>query len=305
MEFTYKDHLKYIVGDRPFDYRETSIDKYTVSVGTVDAERYVAGSFVTELYRTAQLVKNDLGNDLVLFLSGGTDSEIVLRNFVHIGFKPRCVSIRFENDYNAGEIAEAKAITNELGVKLDIIDFNVHEFYYSGEAAEFGKEIQCTQLTYLMVYKNILDLGAAAVMGGEALLTRHVDVNNSFWYYTFRENEDASAMRFSKKFKIPLVNEWFSYTPELLLHYLETPRIQNLVSDRFNYKLNSASSKNRILFELYPYTRPKNKLHGFERLLAFNLTAFKDIASYQIKRLESSIDGIPYDTAIKQLKGQL
>lgn len=305
MNFTHQNHLRYSIGNRHFEYRDTPIEKYSVQLGAVDLDRYAKSSYVDELHRTAYLVRNDLSNDLVLFLSGGTDSEIVLRNFVHIGFKPRCIAIRFENDYNAGEIAEAKAITNELGVKLDIIDFNVHEFYYSGEAAEFGKEIQCTQLTYLMVYKNILDVGAAAVMGGEALLTRHVDVNNSFWYYTFRENEDASAMRFSKKFKIPLVNEWFSYTPELLLYYLETPKIQNLVSDRFNYKLNSASSKNRILFELYPYTRPKDKLHGFESLLAFNLTAFKDIASLQIKRLESSIDGIPYNTAIKQLKGQL
>jgi len=110
-------------------------------------------------------------------------------------------------------------------------------------------------------------------------------------------------MRFTEKFNVPLVNEWFSYTPELLLYWLEHPKIKELVSTRYNYKLNSASSKNAILSTLYK-TRPKTKTHGFESLLAFNYTAYKDIGVDQVKRLESSIDGIPYDLVIKQLKGQ-
>lgn len=304
MNFTYNNHLKYSIGGRALGFRESSIEKYSVQLGSIDPERYEVSSYADELHRTAELVRKDLGNDLVLFLSGGTDSEIVLRNFVHNGFKPRCVALRFENEYNAGEVKEAEAIARELDVKLEIIDFNVHEFYNSGEAKEFGEQIQCTQLTYNMVYKSVLELGAPAVMGGEALLTRQVNVDDSFWYYTFRENEDASAMRFTEKFNVPLVNEWFSYTPELLLYYLEHPRIIDLVTNKYNYKLNSASSKNVILRELYPYFRTKEKTHGFESLLAFNYVSYKSIGAEQIKRLESSIDGIPFDQAIKQLKGQ-
>jgi len=304
MQFTHNNHLSYSIGNKPYGYRENSIEKYSVGLGSVDPDRYARNSYVDELHRTAELVRADLGDELVLFLSGGTDSEIVLRNFVHNGFKPRCVVLKFEKDYNLGEVTEAHAIAKELGVKLDTIDFNVHNFYNSGEAKEFGEQIQCTQLTYIMVYHNILKLGVPAVMGGEALLTRQVNLNNSFWYYTFRENEDASAMRFTNKFDIPLVNEWFSYTPELLLHWLEHPKIKELVRTRLNYKLNSASSKNAILSTLYK-TRPKTKTHGFESLLAFNYTAYKDIGMNQIKRLESSVDGIPYNIAIRQLKGQV
>lgn len=304
MDFTHNNHLRYSIGNKPFGYRETPIEKYSVKLGSIDPDRYAASSYIDELHRTADLVRKDLGNDLVLFLSGGTDSEIVLRNFVHNGFKPRCVALRFENDYNAGEVAEAIAIANELDVKLEVIDFNVHDFYYSGEATEFGEQIQCTQLTYNMVYKSVLQLGAPAVMGGEALLTRQVNIDESFWYYTFRENEDASAMRFTDKFKVPLVNEWFSYTPELLLYYLEHPGIKELVTNKYNYKLNSASSKNVILRDLYPHTRPKDKTHGFESLLAFNYVSYKAIGANQIKRLESSVDGIPLAQALRQLKGQ-
>jgi hypothetical protein len=303
MDFTYKNHLSYSIGDKAYGYRTNSVEKYSVTVGSVDLDRYANSSYVDELHRTAELVRKDLGNDLVLFLSGGTDSEIVLRNFVHNGFKPRCVVLRFENNYNIGEVIEANAIAQELGVEIETIDFDIHDFFYSGQAKEFGETLQCTQLTYIMVYYNILKLGLPAVMGGEALLTRQVNLNDSYWYYTFRENEDASAMRFSNKYNIPLVNEWFSYTPELLLHWLEHPKIKELVSTKHNYKLNSASSKNAILSTLYK-TRPKTKSHGFESLLAFNYTAYKDIGINQIKRLEASVDGIPYELVIQQLKGQ-
>jgi hypothetical protein len=85
---------------------------------------------------------------------------------------------------------------------------------------------------------------------------------------------------------------------------LEQPDIKNLIKDN-NYKLSSVSSKNTILHKLYPSIRPKKKTHGFESLLAFNYEAYKGIAATQIKRMESSIDGIPYHTVVRQLKGQL
>ena len=112
-------------------------------------------------------------------------------------------------------------------------------------------------------------------------------------------------MRFSNHYNIPLVNEWFSYTPELLLYYLENPKIQELVTDRFNYKLSSVSSKNKILRRLCPYIMPKKKTHGFESLIAFNHSAYKGIGKDQIKRLEFSLDGISIDDVLAQLRSKL
>jgi len=303
--FTLNNHLTYTIGDRLFGHRETSFEKYFVKLGQIDPDQYARSNYVDELHRTAKSVLDEFGKDLVVFVSGGTDSEIVLRNFLAIGHRPRCVTIRFRHDYNALDVAEAVALTTELGLDLEFIDFDVKDFYFSGEAAEFGTSIQCTQITYLMVYKSILDLGAPAVMGGETLLTRKVDADSSYWYYTLRENEDASAMRFTNKYSIPLVNEWFAYTPEVLLYYLENPLIQKLVTDKYNYKLTSVSSKNAILATLYPNIRPKQKTHGFENLLAFNYEAYQSISGLQIKRLEASLDGIEINQAIRMLRGFL
>jgi hypothetical protein len=303
MNFTQNNHLSYTIGGRKFGYRETGMEKYNVVLGPVDTAQYKSSNYVKELKRTADTVYREFGKDLVVFLSGGTDSEIVIRNFVDIGVRPKCLVIRFKGGYNAPDVLEAQAIANDLDLDLEIMDFDVIDFHKSGEARDLGVSLQCSQITYLTVYNAILKLGAPAVMGGEVLLTRLVRLDSHEWYYTFRENEDASAMRFSEKYNIPLVNEWFSYTPELLLHYLEDNDIQSLISTRYNYKLTSVSSKNAILRRLYPDIRPKIKTHGFERLLGFNYEVYKELASYQIRKLESSVDGILMDDAIAMLKG--
>lgn len=305
MNFTYDNHLRYSIGNREFGIRSNAIEPFTVKVGAVDPDQYRTSSFKNELLRTADLIYQDLGKDLVVFLSGGTDSEIVLRNFLEIGVKPQCATIKFKDDYNISDVKEAVSLAEEFDINLNLIDFDVKDFLYSGQAGEFGKQIQCTQLTYLMVYNCILNLGAPAIMGGEALLTRHIHSRPSKWYYTIRENEDASAMRFSKLFNFPLVNEYFSYTPELLLYYLESPEIKSLVSNPLNYKLTSVSSKNEILKRLVPDIRIRKKTHGFEKLLAFNFEAYRTLASEQILRLEPSLDGIFYEDVISQLRGNI
>ena len=306
MNFTYQNHLRYTIADRLFGERKNSIEKYTVNVGTIDTDHYKNSSYQEELRRTADLVYSDFGNDFVVFLSGGTDSEIVVRNFISIGIKPKCVTIRFTNGFNASDVREAEIIAEELNLPLEIIDFDITDFYYSGQAEEFGNKLQCTQITYLMVYFNILKLGVPAVMGGELLLRRQISMTDNYWFYTFRENEDASAMRFSNLFNIPVVNEWFSYTPELMLYYLEDHAIQSLVTAKDNFKLGSVSSKNAILRRLYPSVRKKEKTHGFERLLVFNLhEAYQGLEHNQIRRLEPSLDGIPMNTIISTLRGEI
>jgi hypothetical protein len=305
VNFTNNNHLYYEIGGRKFGYRENAEEQYKVFCGQADPDVYRRSSWYNELLKTADTVLNEYGDDLVVFLSGGTDSEIVLRNFLRIGHTPRCATIKFKDDYNAPDVIEAENIAKELGVELEVIDFDVKDFYWSGEAASFAKEIDCTQVTYLMVYYHIKKLGFPAVMGGEQLLKRHVNHDGSFWYHCFRENEDGSAMRFSNKFKIPLVNEWFSYTPEMMLYYLEDPDIYNLVTNRYNYKLTSVSSKNRILRRLYPSIRPKAKTHGFERLLGFNQESYNSLRREVINRKESSLDGIPIEQLLTHLKAKL
>lgn len=302
MNFTHNNHLKYWIDDKLYGSRQEVYDKYRVEVGRIDPDHYRTSNYQAEQKRTADLIYQDYGKDFVVMFSGGTDSEIVIKSFLEIGIKPRCVFIRFKDNYNDGDYQIALKIAMLHDLELEIFDFDVLDFYNSGQAAEFAAEIQCRQIAYLTVYNAIRELGVPAVMGGEMLLRRVIPQNaESEWYYTFRENEDASAMRFSNTYGIPLVNEWFSYTPEMMAYYLEHPGIQNLISNKYNYKLGSVSSKNRILHDLIPGLVRKQKTHGYENLGAFNIETYFELYKTHTNRLESSLDGIKMVDLVRML----
>ena len=101
MNYTQNNHLYYTTGGRRFGWRETPEETFQVYVGKIDKDVYRTSSWREELRKTATSVLQEYGRDLVLFLSGGTDSEIVLRNFLEIGHKPRCVLLRFLDGYNS------------------------------------------------------------------------------------------------------------------------------------------------------------------------------------------------------------
>lgn len=305
MQFTQDNHLKYWIGDRLYGNREHGDEPYRVEIGSVDHDHLRTSDWVSEQRRTADLIKQDFGRDLVVMFSGGTDSEIVLRSFLSIGLRPRVVFIRFKDGYNEDDYFNSWKVCADLRIDLESIDFDVKDFYHSGAAAEFAAEIQCRQIAYLSVYYHIKQLNMPAVMGGEMLLRRQVYRDrDGEWYYVFRENEDASAMRFSLKYGIPLVNEWFSYTPEMMAYYLTHPTIESLVTERHNYKLGSVTTKNRVLREYMPELIEKTKTHGYERLIGFNMESYDRLYTTHVKRLESCIDGILLDDFKRMLYGE-
>jgi len=165
-------------------------------LGSIDVDDYRNNNLSSELRRIADLVYQQLGKDIVVLLSGGTDSEIVVRNFISIGVKPKCVTIRLPG-YNEYDVNLAINLAKELDLECTIVDVDIKDYFYSGKAQEFGDSIQCSQITYLMVYEQIKKMSAPAIMGGELLLKRKVQANPTCGNYVFRENEDERAMRFS------------------------------------------------------------------------------------------------------------
>ncbi len=302
-EFTHNNHLKYWIGDRPWGWRESPFEEYRVDIGTIDPQQYNSGTWYTEQLRIAELVTAQFGPQYALFYSGGTDSEIVLRMLLRIGSKPQVFFIRFADDYNVGDYRTAVQVTEQLGVRLNVIETDIIDFYRSGCAAELGGTIQCHQIAYINVLHHIKRLGLPAIMGGEIYLKRRPVEDGSQWYYNFRENEDAAAMRFSIKYGIPLVNEWFSYTPEAVAHTINHPLMQSLVTERFNYKVSSVSSKNNMLVDVLPELSGVTKSHGFERLLNFNTETYYKLAQTHTKRLSGCLDGIPLDRLKSKLLG--
>jgi len=302
MNFTLNNHLKYYIGGRLYGHRQHPYEKYVVEMGSIDNAYYAKSNWLQELYRTAELITEDFNKDVNVMFSGGTDSEMVLRSLKHVGTKPNVFFIRFNNNYNETDYRDALKITDDLGFKLNVMNFDVIDFYKSGQAYELSKEVQNRQIAYLAIYFNILKLNAPTIMGGELILQKIANLQGGRWHYCFRENEDAGAMRFSLKYNIPLVFEYFSYTPEIVGYYIEHPKIQRLFTDKHNYKLSNISIKNEVSKEFMPdIICPSPKLTGYEKLMGFNQETYLNLYQGDMVSYEPSVDGIYIDELTKKL----
>ena len=302
INFTHNNHLSYTIGGRQFGFRENPYEKYEVSVGRIDMDYFRKSSWLQEQYRIADLTYQAFGKDLVVMFSGGTDSEVVLRAYKHIGITPRAAFIRFIGGYNDHELIAAREVTDDLGINLEVIDFDVIDFYRSGYAGELASAVQSHNMAFVAVYSQILKLQAPAIMGGSFTFTRDPSMTGSDWKADFTECESASV-RLSLKYSVPLIQEWFSYTPEVIGYFMEHPVFQRVVTDRYNYKNFTDSSKNPVFKEWMPSIIGKHKKNGYEYL-----TGLRHETDFFLKRLtrrmDRYVDGIPIEVIRIQLFGE-
>ncbi len=83
-----------------------------------------------------------------ILLSGGIDSEVVVRLNKDLGIKQNIYTFRFEDDINIKDVESSKVICNDLGVKLNIIDFNLKHFFET-EAESYYKETYASRVELL------------------------------------------------------------------------------------------------------------------------------------------------------------
>jgi hypothetical protein len=309
---TYKDHVKFYTDDILYGDIKDPNRKYRVSFGSINTDYYKTSNYYNELNRVADLQYNIFGKDFIIFLSGGLDSEIVVRSYLRIGIRPRCVIIRFVNQNNSNkienqeEVAAAINTANSLGVDYELYDFDVLKFYLSGEAKEMAIRYTCSEFAILVYYKISMNFKSyPCIFCCEVLLEKRKDQNsNPVWHIRFQETLEAATQRVVQDTGIPIVMEWYYYTPELLLYFLESPYTINLVTNRSQY-VASTRVKNDILKKLVPDVKDSNKAktYGYE-----NLTNMVVEANWQFRylmpyRIDSIDHGTEYHEVIKMLKG--
>lgn len=309
---TFNDHIKFYTDDELYGDSKDPARKYRVEFGSVNKEYYQKSNYYEELKRVADLQYNIFGKDLIVFLSGGLDSEIAVRSFLNIGINPRCVIIRFVNALNPGvienlpEVNAAIATANILGVNYELYDFDVFDFYLSGEAKEIAVKYTCSEFGILVYYKLCMIYAShPCIFCCEVLLEKRKDNDlNPVWYIRFQETLEAATHRVTRDTGIPIVMEWYYYTPELLLYFLESSYVQRLVNNRSMYAT-STRVKNDILRQLVPDVRDstKSKTYGYENLTNMLLEAnwqFKYLMPY---RIDPCDHGTSYDEVVKMLRG--
>ena len=146
-------------------------------------------------------------------------------------------------------------------------------------------------------------LGVPTVLGGELLIERYNGPNHVLaWVLRNFETYEAAHVRFSRIYNIPFVIEWFSYTPEIMLYYLDHPMVQGLV--RNPGALRSITPiKNQILRSIVPGLRKKSKGTGYENLKALLHESKQMLGALMPENIGDTHPYLTYQEVLSKLKG--
>jgi hypothetical protein len=87
------------------------------------------------------------------------------------------------------------------------------------------------------------------------------------WCFLKKEDQDGVWRRFNDKTGIPALNNFYTYTPESILAFLNNEVVNDLINDRIPGKLGWTSSKMKIYSSLGYEFRKRPKWHGVENYI--------------------------------------
>lgn len=267
---TENNHLTYWYdNDRTKIWRSDELDTTSMRVGGCARKPM---SLKAELIRTARSLMRSYP-DLTMFISGGLDSEMALQSFLSAGIVPKLATIRFPDDKNMHDIGPTMKMLNQMGLKYTIIDIDPVEFVMSGEAFEFAEKYQSYTLYQQMLMKIAIDYSAPMITIDEVELEQlpytcwSTGVSHDKWSFIKKEDQDGVWRRFNDKTGIPALNNFYTYSPESMLAFLQLPTVDDLVNNRIPGKLGWTSSKMQIYSHLGYDFRRRQKWHGVENYL--------------------------------------
>jgi hypothetical protein len=223
-------------------------------------------SYKDALFHNARLMRDSYSEPFDVMLSGGIDSEIVVRTFHTLGISHNTLIFKLENDLNVRDVSNAIKLCEELDIKYTVIDFNLKKFYENDALAIFEKSFisgagRLPRLKWLEYSDNI-----PVYCDGEPYWKRELERDysqKSIWKFVLSE-EAYSCSTFAKSLGITAICDWYEYTPDIMLSYLEIPLVKTLLNDDMPGKISNWSSRTLIHQPIWPTIEHKPKLIGYE-----------------------------------------
>jgi hypothetical protein len=255
------------------------------------------GSFKEEMLIAARSTMDHYsGLKPCVYFSGGLDSELVLRSYIDIGADPIVNIFRFEDHINEYDVSYAIVICETLGVKYNIIDFNIAKFFEHdaetiSDIAQIDRPRGLPQLKFLDYNEGFAVLGI-----GDPRWTRSVK-DNTPWVLLDQEH-DTGWDKYILHTNTPAIAQWFKWTPELVLAYTELDWFKNLViNNKWTGREGVTSTKIIGYREAYPDLLQRDKKTGMEPIDSL-INEFEEF-------LKKKYNGLPYRQVVPRTLDEL
>ena len=233
-------------------------DKWDIHFDSSKMEKRPVMSFKNELLNSCGLMYDDLKqytSKLNVFLSGGTDSESLLRCFHEQKIPVTPVIIIHEHFPNSPETTIALDLCKELNLVPNIFALDLVKLYDSGIFPDMAIKYQTAYLAMLELLYTMEQLGEPVILGDELKLTHTTANKNLFhrnstdyqqWFFYIEEDLDGVMNRYQHYSGIPIIADSFRYTPQSWAAMLLTEEVRDIVFNE-RYKATGMTTKNKMM----------------------------------------------------------
>lgn len=279
MPYTIDNHFIFGYNNIPFAPKSDYInDNFFCRYSRCERE---PGNFQQECIQTAISVFEQsltLEREIYIFLSGGLDSEVVVKAFIDAGLPFKTISFRYKNELSCHE----EFYINDF-VKRNKLDHSYYDidpnWLLSSEAADFCHQSTCIRSEMLPHMKLMLhvwnNLKGLPVLGnGDLYVGKEInedwlckDRSLSKYKWLYIEYEYIIAwFRFAIANNILGSLGFFQHNPYIVLSMIREPIMQKCLNDELEYKLSSRSTKPIVYRNYWPDLKIKMKYHGSEKV---------------------------------------
>lgn len=236
-------------------------------------------SLRTEALRAAkEIARTAAQREILLFLSGGMDSETVAQVFLRAGVRFRPVVICFENDLNKHDVEPALKYCQSHGLKPLVISFELGKFIRSKWAKDVAKRYPCF-IVYQVLMKVMSELNDGErffVLGTaepEGVHRRGRAFLNEF-------SDDVQLSLFCSDRRLPAVCNFFFWSPELYMSILVSEPYCFFIQQRGTLYVHTKPLKEDLFSSTFK-VKKRRKHNGME--LA------RSVYAEELKTLEKSL----------------
>lgn len=223
-------------------------------------------NYFEALTYNASLIADTYLQPFDVLLSGGIDSEVVVRIHKNLGIKQNVYTFKFEDDLNIRDVQSAKRICDNLNIPLILIDFDLKKFFES-DAESLYKKTYTARVETLprLAFHDYLD-NIPIFADGEPYWKRRFldDYSKKSEWTKFINEYDYVHNLYGIQQNRDVIGCWYAHSPDIFLQYYKDPFIKKLLNDEFKGKISNWSSKVNHHRELWKDIETKPKLVGYE-----------------------------------------
>lgn len=265
---TLDTHFAYGYGGAPFDCSLRTKDTplwCTYSRATREPK-----SFEDEVTVVAGILSEEAGHlkrKPIVLLSGGMDSEVVLRGCLAAGIEFEAITFRFKNGLNNHELVHVAAAVAKYGIKHSYYDIDIVAWLKTSEFEDLFHGAMAGSINLLPHMKLMnhiwFELNGMPVLGNGDLYLE----NEGGWNYVELEYM-LGWFRHAVRFGVLGGIGFFQHTPEIVLAMMREPKILKLGHNEDEYANRMYETSKFVKYGIYrkfwPDFNLRPKLGGHE-----------------------------------------